>query len=45
MSPSTREVVIWVGGALCIVVAVLAWLYFSQPEENLLPEQYRFGVL
>ena len=35
-----RDVAVWLGGALLIVVGVLVWLYVTAPEENLLPEQY-----
>lgn len=34
-----------VAGAAAVVVAVLAWLWWTAPAENLLPEQYGFGVL
>jgi hypothetical protein len=40
-----RDVFVWVGGALLIVAGVLVWLWLSRPEENLLPEQYRYGIL
>jgi len=35
-----RDVAVWLGGAILIVVGVLVWLYVTAPEENLLPEQY-----
>lgn len=37
--------IVWAGGALLIVLGVLAWLWLTQPEENLLPQQYRYGIL
>lgn len=40
-----REIAIWAGGALLIVLGVLAWLWFFRPEENLLPQQYNYGIL
>lgn len=45
VSPSRKELLIWLGGALLIVLAVLLWLVLTAPEENLLPEQYQYGVL
>ena len=45
MTKPSRETWIWVGGALLVVVAVLAWIWFDRPPENLLPDQYGFGVL
>lgn len=45
MDPKRRELMAWVGGALFVVLAVLAWLWFDRPEEDLLPEQYRYGIL
>jgi hypothetical protein len=41
----SRETWIWVGGALLVVAAVLVWLWFDTPPENLLPAQYRYGVM
>jgi hypothetical protein len=40
-----RDVWIWIGGAAIVVLGVLAWLWFDQPPENVLPDQYGFGVL
>ncbi len=43
-SPS-RDVWIWVGGALVVVALVLVWLWHDRPPENLLPQQYGYGIL
>jgi hypothetical protein len=40
-----RELVAWVGGALLVVLAVLIWLWFDQPEPEVLPNTYQYGVL
>lgn len=45
MQSSSKDVVIWVGGAVAVVVAVLVWLWFDRPPENLLPQTYRYGVM
>lgn len=45
VDPKTRDLLVWVGGALLVVGLVLAWLWFDRPEEDLLPQQYRYGVL
>lgn len=45
MTPDRRDVIVWVGGAIAIVAAVLLWLWWTRPEENLLPSQYNYGVL
>lgn len=45
MDPARRETVAWVGGALLVVLGVAAWLWFDQPEPELLPQTYQYGVL
>lgn len=45
MDATRNELLIWGGGAVVVVLAVLGWLWFDQPPENLLPQQYRFGIL
>lgn len=41
----SRDVAWTVAGALLVVLGVLAWLWWTAPAENLLPEQYRYGVM
>lgn len=36
---------LWIGGALMIVGLVLGWLWWTQPTDNALPQQYGFGIL
>jgi hypothetical protein len=43
-SSSNRDLWIWVGGAVVVVLGVVAWLVFSTPEINPLSHQYRYGV-
>jgi hypothetical protein len=45
VSPDRREVLIWAGGALLILALVAAWLWWTAPEQDLLPSQYNYGVL
>jgi hypothetical protein len=46
MSPFRRDLLLWGGGALLVILAVLVLLYLGAAEENLLPSQYkRFGIL
>jgi hypothetical protein len=45
VSPDRREVLIWAGGALLILALVAAWLWWTAPEQDLLPTQYNYGVL
>jgi hypothetical protein len=45
MSPLPRDRLIWGGGALLVVLAVLAWLWITAPDDAVLPEQYRYGVM
>ncbi len=45
VTDTQKDMLIWVGGAAAVVVAVLVWLYWDQPPENLLPKTYRFGVM
>lgn len=45
MSQTQREMLLWIGGALFIAAAVLAWMWLSQPADNALPTQYGFGIL
>ena len=36
----SKDVLIWFGGALLIVVAVIAVLWLTAPEEDTLPSEY-----
>lgn len=45
MACPDREILLWVSGALLVVLAVIAWYVATAPGVDLVPEQYRFGVL
>jgi len=45
MNPVRRDILIWGGGALAVVVGVITWLWLAAPADNPLPGQYRFGVM
>jgi hypothetical protein len=45
MASLRRDLLIWGGGALLVVLGVLVVLYLTAPKENLLPDQYGFGIL
>jgi len=45
VTPLQRDLLIWGGGALVVVLAVVAWLWITAPDEGVLPEQYRYGVM
>jgi hypothetical protein len=45
MSPFQRDLLIWGGGALLVVLAVIVLLWVGAWNENLLPKQYSFGIL
>jgi len=45
MASMNRDILWWVGGALLVVLAVVVWLVLTSPVVDLLPEQYRFGIL
>lgn len=45
MTSTSREVLLWAGGALLVVLGVVAWLVLTSPAVDLLPVQYRFGIL
>jgi hypothetical protein len=45
VNPTWRDLLIWGGGALAVVLAVLAWLWLTTPADNPLPGQYRYGVM
>jgi len=40
-----RDLIIWGGGALLVVLAVLAWGWWTAPEQGVLPSEYRYGVM
>ncbi len=44
-APIKRDTLIWIGGALLVVLGVALWLVLTAPEGNALAESYRFGVL
>ena len=39
-----REVVIWIGGGLLIAAAVVGYLWWTAPEDDVLPRTYQYGV-
>ena len=45
MSVARRELLLWAGGALLVVLGVALWLVLTSPAVDLLPVQYRFGIL
>ncbi|MFH1464027.1 MAG: hypothetical protein ABIO70_06560 [Pseudomonadota bacterium] len=45
MNPTRRDLLIWGGGAVAVVLVVLAWLWLTAPADNPLPGQYRYGVM
>ncbi len=45
MTPLRRDLLLWGGGAALVVLAVLTWLWLTAPDQSVLPEQYRFGVM
>jgi len=45
VNQNRRDLLLWGGGALLVVIAVLAWLFLSAPESNPLSEQYWHGVM
>ncbi len=40
MSPQTRTNLLWIGGGVLVVAAVVAWLVLTAPEQDVLPEVY-----
>ncbi len=45
MTPLRRDLLFWGGGALLVLLAVVLWLWLTAPDEAVLPEQYRYGVM
>lgn len=43
--PLWKTALVWGGGALFILALVVGWLWWTAPEQDLLPSQYRYGVL
>ena len=43
MHPELRESIPWIMGAVVVVLMVIAYLSWSAPDENLLPDVY--GVI
>ncbi|MFT5582488.1 MAG: hypothetical protein ACI9VR_000064 [Cognaticolwellia sp.] len=41
----SKDLWLWIGGALLVVAGVGLWLVLTAPESNTLAETYRFGVL
>ncbi len=45
MTRLSMETWAWIGGAGLVVLGVLFWLWFDQPEPEVIPNTYGFGVL
>lgn len=42
---SSRDLLLYGGGVLIVVLAVAGWLWWTTPDADTLPQQYKYGVL